>query len=187
MILPCRIHGARNTALIRCPSRSCSFFAYLLLSAKRRVKRPWLPRRKRPGSAGCQLFQFKSRPAWTSATMTTLAGTSHGNGQGSQGSFFSRENLVLTYVRPTERTQVQFDWGRTFYPVFRSGTDDKDGNVTLSLTHNFSTRLSFYASVYAAYQTEPNFKSNIGPENVRARSFRHDRYFCGDLSMAPAI
>jgi hypothetical protein len=52
-----------------------------------------------------------------------------------------------------------------------AGTDDKDLNVTASLTHNFSTRLSFRAEVYAAYQTEPNFQSNVGPENVRAPHF----------------
>src|SRR5262249_17984750 len=31
--------------------------------------------------------------------------------------------------------------------------------------------LSFYASVFASYQNEPNFQSNIGPENVRAAHF----------------
>jgi outer membrane protein with beta-barrel domain len=36
----------------------------------------------------------------------------------------------------------------------------------LSLTHNFSSRLSFYASVYGTYQNQPNFQSNVGPENV---------------------
>src|SRR5206468_12409744 len=36
----------------------------------------------------------------------------------------------------------------------------------LSLTHNFSTRLSSYASVFAAYQSQRNFRANVGPENV---------------------
>ena len=58
-----------------------------------------------------------------------------------------------------------------FTQYFDVGTDDKDVNVTASLTHNFSTRLSFYANIYAAYQTEPNFQSNIGPQNVRAPHF----------------
>ena len=48
-----------------------------------------------------------------------------------------------------------------------TGQNETAGNVTMSLTHNFSTRLSFYASIYAAYQNEPNFQSNVGPENVR--------------------
>jgi hypothetical protein len=52
-----------------------------------------------------------------------------------------------------------------------TGQDDTSGNVTLSLTHNFSSRLSFYASVYGTYQNEPNFQSNVGPQNVRAPFF----------------
>ncbi len=73
--------------------------------------------------------------------------------------------------RPTERTQLSLIGVGRFEQFFDLGTDDKNGNVTLSLTHNFSTRLSFYASVYAAYQTEPDFKSDVGPENVRADHF----------------
>ena len=52
-----------------------------------------------------------------------------------------------------------------------SGQNETAGNVTLSLTHNFSSRLSFYASVYGTYQNEPNFTSNVGPENVRSPFF----------------
>jgi len=47
-----------------------------------------------------------------------------------------------------------------------SGQNETAGNVTLSLTHNFSSRLSFYASVYGTYQSQPNFQSNVGPQNV---------------------
>ena len=104
-----------------------------------------------------------------------------------QSSSFARENLVLTYVRPTERTQVSLIGVGRFEQFFDLGTDDKNGNVTLSITHHSSTRLSFYTSVYAAYETEPDFKSDVGPENVRAQPFQHDRYFCRHLSMAPAI
>src|SRR5436309_3634773 len=41
----------------------------------------------------------------------------------------------------------------------------------MSLTHNFSSRLSFYASLYGTYQNEPNFTSNVGPQNVRTPFF----------------
>jgi hypothetical protein len=47
-----------------------------------------------------------------------------------------------------------------------SGQNETAGNVTLSLTHDFSSRLSFYASVYGTYQNQPNFQSNVGPQNV---------------------
>ena len=52
-----------------------------------------------------------------------------------------------------------------------TSNDDVSTNLTLSLTHIFSTRLSFDASVSAAYQTEPNFKTNVGPTNVRSNHF----------------
>ena len=41
----------------------------------------------------------------------------------------------------------------------------------MSLTHNFSTRLSFYASIYAAYQNEPEFPIQRWPANVRTPHF----------------
>jgi len=58
-----------------------------------------------------------------------------------------------------------------FGQFFDLGTDDKNGNVTWSITHNSSTRLSFYTNVYAAYETEPDLKSDVGPENMRADHF----------------
>jgi len=89
-----------------------------------------------------------------------------------EGSLFTRENVVLSYHRPGERTQLYLLGIGRFTQFFDvTGQDDTSGNVTLSLTHNFSTRLSFYASIYGSYQTEPNFQSNIGPENVRAAHF----------------
>ena len=84
-----------------------------------------------------------------------------------EGSIFTRENVVLTYDRPGERTQLFVVGVGRFSQYFDvSGQNETAGNVTLSLTHNFSSRLSFYASLYGAYQNQPNFQSNVGPENV---------------------
>jgi putative beta-barrel porin BBP2 len=84
-----------------------------------------------------------------------------------QGSVFTRENVVLTYARPSERTQVSLIGVGRFSQYFDvSGLNETAGNVTLSLAHNFSSRLSFYASVYGTYQNQPNFQSNVGPQNV---------------------
>ena len=89
-----------------------------------------------------------------------------------EGSIFTRENVVLTYARPGERTQIFVVGVGRFSQFFDvSGQNETAGNVTLSLTHNFSSRLSFYASLYGTYQNEPNFQSNVGPENVRANFF----------------
>lgn len=88
-----------------------------------------------------------------------------------EGSSFLGENVTLTYNRPAERTQFYVLGIGRFAQYFNVNRNDTDGNVTMSLTHNFSTRLSFYASVFAAYQSQPNFRSNVGPENVVADHF----------------
>ena len=89
-----------------------------------------------------------------------------------QGSPFTRENLVMTYNFPSARTQLYAIGVGRFTQYFDlTGQDDMSGNITLGFSHNFSQRLSFYASVFASYQKEPNFNSNIGPENVRAAHF----------------
>jgi hypothetical protein len=100
-----------------------------------------------------------------------VIGSSSTTGSSGQSSFFTRENIVLSYDRPRERSELRLLAVGRFDQFLDVGTDDKDVNVTLLLTHNFSTRLSFRADVYAAYQTEPNFQSNVGPENVRAPHF----------------
>ena len=88
-----------------------------------------------------------------------------------EGSSFVGENVTLTYNRPAEPTQFYLLGIGRFDQYFNVSRNDVDGNVTMSLTHNFSTRLSFYASVFAAYQSQPNFRSNVGPENVVSDHF----------------
>ncbi len=75
-----------------------------------------------------------------------------------EGSLFVGENVVLTYDRPGEATHFYALGIGRFDQYFNVSRNDVDGNVTMSLTHNFSTRLSFYASVFAAYpSTRPIF------------------------------
>jgi hypothetical protein len=97
---------------------------------------------------------------------------------GGGGSFFTRENLVLTYNFPSARTQFYLVAVGRFSQFFDvSGQNETAGNISMSLTHNFSSRLSFYASVYGGYQNEPNLQSNVGPENVRAAHFNTGNIF----------
>ena len=100
-----------------------------------------------------------------------VLGSNTTTGGSGQGSLSVEENLVLTYDRFAEPTEVHLIGVGRFTQFPDVGSDDKDLTLTLGLTHNFSTRLSFRADVYAAYQTEPNFQSNVGPENVRAPHF----------------
>jgi hypothetical protein len=172
MILPCRLHGARKRNRVDSLSLalvlvSCLFAPVreaksqdAVAAASEAAGFGWLPAVPIQFTAGVDIGYDDHVNGNTSTTSSS-----------GQKSFFTRENLVLTYVRPTERTQLSLIGVGRFSQFLDLGTDDKNGNVTLSLTHNFSTRLSFYASVYAAYQTEPDFKSDVGPENVRADHF----------------
>jgi Putative beta-barrel porin 2 len=168
MILPCRIHRTDNrnpvdwlalvlvfTALLALqPARS--FAQEMAGSTLEQAGLGWLPAIPIQISAGVDMGYDDN---------VTL----RSNGE---GSLFARENVVLTYNRGGERTQFfVLGVGRFTQNFDVSGQNEKSGNVTLGLTHNFSERLSFYTSIFAAYQNEPNFQSNVGPENVRANFF----------------
>jgi hypothetical protein len=172
MILPCRIHGARKRNRIDSLPLALVLVACLFYPVREATSQDavaaaseaagfgWLPAVPIQITAGVDIGYDDHVTGNTSTTSSS-----------GQKSFFARENLVLTYVRPTERTQLSLIGVGRFSQFFDLGTDDKNGNVTLSIAHNHSTRLSFYASVYAAYETEPDFKSDVGPENVRADHF----------------
>jgi Outer membrane protein beta-barrel domain len=170
MILPCRIHGARKRNRVDSLPLALVLVACLFYPVREATSQDAV-------AAASEAAGFGWLPA---VPIQITAGvdigyddhvTGNTSGSSGQKSFFARENLVLTYVRPTERTQVSLIGVGRFDQFFDIGTDDINGNVTLSMAHNHSTRLSFYASVYAAYETEPDFKSDVGPENVRADHF----------------
>ena len=161
MLLPCRIHRARNG--VASLPLTLLFVASLLAlqsgrtwaqatgSAFERVGVGWLP--------GIPIQIIAGGDAGYDDNVTLQPS--------GEGSIFTRENVVLTYNRPGERTQFFVVGVGRFSQYFDvSGQNETAGNVTLSLTHNFSSRLSFYASVYGTYQNQPNFQSNVGPENV---------------------
>ena len=161
MILPCRIHQPRRhlgsfplallfAACLLAPV-SKVLTQEALSSASEAAGLGWLPAVPVQITAGVDMGYDDN---------VTLSSSG-------QGSVFARENVVLTYARPSERTQVSLIGVGRFSQYFDvSGLNETAGNVTLSLTHNFSSRLSFYASVYGTYQNQPNFQSNVGPQNV---------------------
>lgn len=188
MILPCRIHRTRKrnrvdslplalviVSCLFCPFREAKS-QDAVAAASEAAGLGWLPAVPIQITAGVDMG-YDDHVTGNNST-TTSSG---------QSSFFARENLVLTYTRPSQRTQVSLIGVGRFEQFFDLGTDDKNGNVTLSLTHNFSTRLSFYASVYAAYETEPDFKSDVGPENVRAQHFNTIDIFSATYQWLPRL
>jgi len=187
MILPCRIHQPRNlfnplsfaflfTVCLLAPVTE-GMGQYAASSTSEETGVSWLPSVPLQITAGVDIG-YDDNVIGASNTTTNSSG---------QSSFFARENLVLSYDRPGEQTEVRLLAVGRFAQFFDVGTDDKDGNVTLSLTHNFSTRLSFRADVYASYQTEPNFQSNVGPENVRAPHFDTNDIFSVTYHWLPRV
>ena len=116
-----------------------------------------------------------------------VLGSNTTTGGSGRGSLSLGENLVLTYDRFAEPTEVHLIGVGRFTQFPDVGSDDKDLTLTLGLTHNFSPRLSFRADVYAAYQTEPNFQSNVGPENVRAPHFDTHSIFSLSYHWLPRV
>jgi hypothetical protein len=172
MILPCRIHRTRNRNRVDPLAFALLFGVFFLVPVGEGMAQEAL----NAASEAAGLGWLPAVPIQITAGVDVgyddhvNGGTSTASSSG-QGSLSTTENLVLTYARPGEQTLVNLIGVGRFEQFLDLGTNDKNGNVTLSLTHNFSTRLSFYASVYATYATEPDFKSDVGPENVRADHF----------------
>jgi len=166
MTLPCRIHRARN----RVDSLPLALLFAALLALQ--------PAETWAQEAAGSTFEQAGLGWLPAVPIQVAAGTDIGYDDNvtlspsAKSSLFASENVVLTYDRPGGTTQFYLlGVGRFTQNFDVTGQDEKSGNVTMSLTHEFSTRLSFYASIYAAYQNEPNFQSNVGPENVRANFF----------------
>src|SRR6266550_4299292 len=169
MILPCRIHQPRR--LIDSVPLAWLFATFLLAPITEAMGQYTAGSSQGAGVSGGATVPLGITAGVDMGYDDHVIGSNATTSSSGQSSFFARENIVLSYHRPMERTELHLLAVGRFDQFFDVGTDDKDGNVTLSLTHNFSTRLSFRADVYAAYQTEPNFQSNVGPENVRSPHF----------------
>jgi hypothetical protein len=167
MILPCRIHRARNRNRIDSLPLALVLVTCLFAPVREAISQDAVA----GASEAAGIGWLPAVPIQIIAGLETGYDDNVTTSANGEGSPFARENIVLTYARPGQRTQVSLIGVGRFEQFFDLGTDDKNGNVTLSITHNSSTRLSFYSNVYAAYETEPDFKSDVGPENVRAQHF----------------
>src|SRR6266436_1115255 len=181
MILPCRIHRACNRERVDSLALAILFTTSLVTLQPGAIRAEPVE-----GATGQNLASSRFEEigvGWLPSTpIQIIAGVDVGYDDNAtltpsgEGSLFIGENVVLTYNRPGEATQFYVLGIGRFDQYFDVSRNDVDGNVTMSLTHNFSTRLSFYASVFAAYQTAPNFKSNVGPENVVS-----DHFYTSDI------
>jgi hypothetical protein len=174
MILPCRTH--RTCKLIDSLPLAFLFAAFLLVPCTEAMAQYGAGSSEVAGVGGGGSVPLDIRAGVDMGYDDHVLGSTTTSSSG-QSSFFARENLVLSYDRPRERTELRLIAVGRFSQFFDVGADDKDVSVTFALAHRFSTRLSFRADIYGAYQTEPNFQSNVGPENVRAPHFEINNIF----------
>jgi opacity protein-like surface antigen len=169
MILPCRIHRTRK--IIDSLSVAFLFAVFLMVPVTEAMAQYGAGSSEGTGAGGGRSVPLEITAGVDIGYDDHVLGSNAATSSSSPSSFFARENLVLSYDRPGKQTEFRLLAIGRFTQFFDVGTDDKDVSVTASLTHNFTTRLSFRADIYGAYQTEPNFQSNVGPENVRAPHF----------------
>jgi hypothetical protein len=181
MILPCRIHRIRR--LVDSLPLALLFAVFFLIS-----RNQVMGQYGGGGStSGGGQVPLKITTGVDLGYDDHVIGSNAGANSNSPTSFFAKENLVLTYERPGEQTEFHLLAVGRFTQYFDVSTDDKDLNLTASFTHNFTTRLSFHADIYGAYQTEPNFQSNIGPTNVRAPHFDTNDIFSLTYHWVPRL
>ena len=76
-----------------------------------------------------------------------------------QSSFFAKENLVLTYDRPGEQTEVSLLAVGRFTQYFDVGTDDKDGTslrrLRITSRHGFPSTPTFTALIRPSLISNP--------------------------------
>ena len=168
MILPCRIHRTRKRNRIDSLLFALLFAAFLLAPLREAMSQDAVG----AASEAAGLGWLPAVPIQITAGADTGYDDNVTLQPSAKSSWFATENVVLTYDRPGKQTEFYLlGVGRFTQNFDVTGQDEKSGNVTMALSHNFSTRLSFYASVYAAYQNEPNFQSNVGPQNLRSNFF----------------
>ncbi len=78
------------------------------------------------------------------------------------GSWFADQQLTLAYDRTRGPTDLSIVSSIGVVERFGHGSDE-NGFLDLSLAHRVSERLTLNARINAAYQSEPNFTTNVGP------------------------
>jgi hypothetical protein len=91
---------------------------------------------------------------------------------GGSASFYTSENVALSYTFGTPRTQVSLTTGGGVMYDFDRGDYNPNAYLGLSLTHKPSQRMTLSLSVFASYQSQPDLSTNLG-SNQQLGSFIH--------------
>ncbi|HEY2801072.1 MAG TPA: outer membrane beta-barrel protein [Chthoniobacterales bacterium] len=87
-----------------------------------------------------------------------------------KGGFFTGGKVTLTYHLPSRTTQLSLVTAIGATEYF-AGRTDGNGSFDLSLIRHLTRRLTFNASIDAAYRSEPDFNQNIGPNRFNGSYF----------------
>ena len=89
----------------------------------------------------------------------------------SQGSAFASEELTVSYDRTHGATQIGLVAGLAVIERFSRNTD-VNALLNLTASHQISPRLSLSGSIDSAYRAEPDFSSDVGPNQRAGNYFR---------------
>src|SRR4029453_5176667 len=128
MILPCRIHRPRK--LIDSLPLAFLFAAFLLVPCTEAMAQYGAGSSEGAGVGGGQSVPLDITAGVDIGYDDHVLGSSAMSSSG-QTSFFARENVVLSYDRPKERTELRLVAVGRFSQFFDLGGDDKDVNITL--------------------------------------------------------
>jgi Putative beta-barrel porin 2 len=101
--------------------------------------------------------------------------TNTGTSASQSGSFYTTESASVSYNFPGQQTQLDLLAGGAltdFVSGTSGGRNEVNSYLSLTVSHNYSTRLKLDASVYATYQAEPDFSSDAGTNNRQGNFFQ---------------
>jgi hypothetical protein len=100
------------------------------------------------------------------------------------GAWFSDQQLTLQYDRTLGPTKISL---LSSVGAIERFDQDSEGNGLLdfSVTHEATDRLTLSASIFATYQSEPNFASNVGPTQVAGNYFSTSNLFSAAYQWSP--
>src|SRR4029077_1689191 len=101
--------------------------------------------------------------------------TNTGTSASQRGSFFTTESGSISYNFPGQQTQLNLLAGAAltdFVTGSNGGGNEVNSYLSLTVTHNYSTRLKLDVSVFATYQAEPDFSSDAGTNSRQGNFFQ---------------
>ena len=141
-----------------------------------------------PASEDFGIGRFSKYPVHISASIQGGYDDNVLTSNGAHGSLFTSGNIQLGYQFGSPRTRLTLSTGAGLSYYFdRPGSRNYDENafLDLSLSHKATPRLTLNAILHVAYQVEPDFSYNIGPDRRSGNYFYMQDKFAVAYMWAP--